>query len=234
MNLELRYQEIKQRFEALSDFAEEELARSRNLFDLENSQVIPKRFEVWTSLVGLPLTEHLTQRFQRIIQEIIKQLPASTRFYSVLPQHYHWEVFIIKRPEETVDSERLQQVPQHVQAVLRHYPAFTLTYRGFLITTDGTIIVKGYGNFDELRHQLRQEVPFASLQQSQLGHVSLGRILDAVGDRVFAQLKHLVQNSQNEIYGELEVTSVKYVHERQWYMEQREIIATLPLVTVVK
>ncbi len=231
MELELRYQEIQKKLEELSDFPEEELMRSRNLFDLDGSQVVPKKFEVWTNLVGLPLPNGLTQNLQTIAKRIIEKLPATTQFYSVLPQNYHWEVFIIKRPDEDVDSESLKKVPEILGKVLCNYPSFTLSYQGCLITPDGTIIAKGYGDFDKLRSQLRQEIPFASLQQSRLGHISLGRILDPVGYQAFTELKRLVQSSQNEFYGELEVSTLQYVHESQWYMEEREVIASLPVGT---
>ncbi len=229
MELELRYQEIRKQFEERSDFFEKDLVRSRNLFNLENSQVVPKRFEVWTTLVGLPLCEDLTQNFQNTTQQLTELLPASTRFYSVLPQNYHWEAFIIKRPDEEVDSKNLQKIPNMLREVLYNYLPFSLCYRGILINTDGTIIAKGYGDFEQLRSKLRQAIPFASLQQSQLGHVSLGRILDPVGSQAFTKLKQFVQNSQNEFYGELDISEIKYVHESQWYMEEREIIATIPL-----
>ena len=228
MELELRYQEIEKRFEERSDFSEKDLMRSRNLFNLENSQVVPKKFDVWTTLVGLPLSEGLTQNFQNIIQHLAALLPASTRFYPVLPQNYHWEVFIIKRPDEKVDSKDLQKTPNILEKVLYNYQPFSLCYRGLLINTDGTIIVKGYGDFDQLRAKLRQAIPFASFQQSQLGHVSLGRILDPVGGQAFTKLKQFVQHSQHEFYGELDVSQLKYVHESQWYMEEREVVATIP------
>ncbi|MEW6497628.1 MAG: hypothetical protein AB1589_34765 [Cyanobacteriota bacterium] len=233
MELELRYQEIEKRFEECSDFSGKDLVRSRNLFNLENSQVVPKRFEVWTTLVGLPLPEGLTQNFQNITQQLIERLPANTRFYSVLPQNYHWEVFIIKRPDEEVDSKDLQKTPNMLEKILSNHPPFSLCYRGVLINTDGTIIAKGYGDFDQLRAKLRQAIPFASLQQSQLGHVSLGRILDPVGSQAFTQLKQFVQNSQHEFYGELDVSQINYVHESQWYMEQRDIVATVPFGSAV-
>lgn len=228
MELELRYQEIQNQLEEHSDFSEKDLVRSRNLFNLEDSQVVPKKFDVWTTLVGLPLSDGLTQNFQNITQQLITLLPANTRFYSVLPQNYHWEVFIIKRPDEEVDRNNLQKIPNVLQEILSNYSSFSLCYRGVLINTDGTIIAKGYGDFDQLRAKLRQVIPFASLQQSQLGHVSLGRILDPVGSQAFTQLKQFVQHSQHEFYGELDVTEVKYVHESQWYMEQRDIVATVP------
>lgn len=231
MELDLRYQDIQRNLEERSDFSEEELMRSRNLFDLEYSQVVPKKFEVWTSLVGLPLPDGLTQNLETITKRVTERLPAYTRFYKVLPQNYHWEVFIIKRPDENIDSDSLQNVLAIMRKVLCNYSPFTLSYQGFSITPDGTIIANGYGDFDKLRSQLRQEIPFASLQQSRLGHVSLGRILDPVGCQAFTELKCLVQSSRHEFYGELVVNTLKYVHESQWYMEEREVIATLPVGT---
>lgn len=228
MELELRYKEIHQIQENSSDFSEEELTKSRKLFYLEAAQLVPKEFDVWTSLVGLPLPTDLTQNFQTIAKLLTEALPSNTRFYKVLPQNYHWELFIIKRPNEAVDDESLQKVPDILREVLCKQPPLTISYRGFSITPDGTVIVQGYGNFDELRSQLRQKIPFASLQQSRLGHVSLGRILDPVGNEAFTELKTLVQNSQNEFYEELEVSEIKYIHEMQWYMEKREVVAILP------
>ena len=229
MELELRYQEIQNQLEELSDFQEQDLLRSRQLFELERFPVVPKKFEVWTSLVGLPLSQQLTQIFKNITHQIANKLPAHTRFYQVNPQNYHWELLIIKRPDEQVDSKCLQEVPQILKDVLSNHPSFALFYRGFLITTDGTLIVKGYGDFEELRTKLLEAIPFASLKQSQLGHISLGRILDPIGQESFREIKNLVRNSYHELYGELEVNTVKYVHESQWYMEEREVIATLPV-----
>ena len=228
MELELHYQTIWQRLAELSDFREAQLMRSRQLFHVTASQIVPRNFEVWICLVGLPLPPQLTQNFQTIIQQITEQLPATTRLYQVLPQYYHWEVFIIKRPEEIVEREHLQKIPTILRELLANQPPLTISYRGFLITPDGTIIVKGYGNFEQLRTQLRQQIPFASLQQSNLGHVSLGRILDSVGGEAFCALKHLVKDSWHELYGELPVKEVKYVHESQWYMEEHQIVATVP------
>ncbi|MFZ1029073.1 MAG: hypothetical protein WAN66_22965 [Limnoraphis robusta] len=42
----------------------------------------------------------------------------------------------------------------------------------------------------------------------------------------FQQLKQLVQTSENDRYGGLDINAVKYVHETQWYMENKQVIAT--------
>ncbi|MFZ1029072.1 MAG: hypothetical protein WAN66_22960 [Limnoraphis robusta] len=178
MILDQRYQTLKQRLLDLDDFPLEFLTTSRNLFDINNGEIVPKQFEVWTTLVGLPLPDALTQSFQSLFDQIVQKLPNSTRFYQVQPQNYHWELFIIKRPDETVEDNLLTKTTEIFREILKNFQPFKMTYRGFLITPDGTIIVKGYGEFEQLREQLRQQIPWASLQQSNLGHISLGRILD--------------------------------------------------------
>lgn len=229
MDLESRYARIRKCFEALTDFPEEELAKSRALFHLEADQVVPRRFEVWTCLVGLRISDDLTRSFQKIVARVEALLPLGVRFYRVVPANYHWELFIIKRPDEEVDPDNLRRASEIFGEVLSQHAPFTISYRGFLVTTEGVIIVKGYGDFDWLRKQLRERIPFASPRQSDIGHVSLGRILDPIDHDCFAKLKSLVNRSQDEFYGELMVNEAKYVHEMQWYMEDRELIATLPL-----
>ncbi|HBB32689.1 MAG TPA: hypothetical protein DDZ80_16395 [Cyanobacteria bacterium UBA8803] len=234
MELEERYQQIQKNLEKIADFSVDNLAISRRLFHLENDRIVPRYFEVWTILAGLPLPHLLTQNFQAIVRQIAETIPANTRFYQVLPENYHWELFIIKRPEEIVDHTCLLKTPEILREVLSECPPLTFSYRGFLITADGTIIVKGYADFDEVRTQLRAKLPWASLHQSSLGHVSLGRILDPVGREYFAELKNLAIASQDKLYGELEVHTVKYVRESQWYMETKEVIAVVPFCSSVQ
>lgn len=229
LTLESRYQQIRQKLDALSDFPNAEQAKSRALFDLEDRAVRPRRFEVWTCLAGLPLPHTLTQQFPEITQQVQSLLPAHVRFYPVIPHNYHWEVFIIKRPTEEISWEQLTKAGDILTEIFSQESSFKIFYQGFLVTSDGTVLVQGTGELDLLRQKLREEIPFASPQQSQLGHISLGRILDPLGAEKFAKLKHLVRESQHQVYGEWEIKEVKYVHERQWYMEDRKIIATLPL-----
>src|SRR5262249_39809322 len=107
--------------------------------------------------------------------------------------------------------------------------AFDIEYRGFLITREGTIVVKGFGDLKQLRQPLRTALPFASKRQPEIGHVSLGRILDPVGEDTFSLLQKLVKDSEGENYGTLHVSEVKYIHETKWYMEEKDLIKVLSL-----
>lgn len=228
MSLAQRYAQLRQRLTPLEDFTESGLTPSRSLFDFGQNRPIPKRFEVWTGLAGMPIPEALGDRLQTLVAQCRTLLPDSTRFYPVIPQNYHWELFIIKRPAENLTPEQLHHAATLLKDVICSYPPLSLSYQGFLVSPDGTVLAQGYGDFDELRDRLRQDIPFASSQQSNLGHISLGRILDPIGQENFTQLKALIQQSQTETYGKFKVNQIQYVHETQWYMEQREIIAHFP------
>ena len=230
--IESRYQQIRQKVDELTDFPDAEQAKSRALFDLidlKNGVVRPRRFDVWTCLAGLPLPHELTQSFQEIARQVENLLPPQVIFYQVIPANYHWEVFIIKRPTEQIYLENLTKAVDILREIFSKESPLHIAYRGFLVTPDGTLLVQGTGEFDRLRQKLREAIPFASSKQSQLGHISLGRILDPLGEEKFCQLKQMVRDSQNEVYGEWAITEVKYIYERQWYMEDKEVIANLPL-----
>lgn len=228
-DLNQRYQAIQNQTETFPDLSLDFLELSRQLFEVRRDRLVPKQFEVWTILAGLPLSNALTQRFSEVFEEVVAIIPKNCQFYQVWPQNYHWEVFIIQRPPEKVLQFDLEQTPHQVKTVLADFSPLTIDYRGFLIAPDGTVMVKGYTNCDEIRDRLRQELPWASAQQSQLAHISLGRILDPVGPEAFSTLKTLVQESQKDEYGRFTVNEVKYVHESRWYMEEQEIIVTLPI-----
>ena len=74
MDLETRYQEIFNTFNALEDFSDNSLEQSRRLFEIQGNLIIPRKFEVWTCLVGLPIMNDLTQAFQRIRQQVSEHL----------------------------------------------------------------------------------------------------------------------------------------------------------------
>jgi hypothetical protein len=137
-----RYAEIDAKFQALSDFSETDLAKSRDLFDFKNGTPHVKSLDTWTCLNGLPLPVHLIDHFTKIVTKMKGLLPADTRFYNVLPQNLQWEVCIVKWPDETMPIQQLQQVKTLAAECLRKIPSFDIRYRGFLITPDGTVIVR--------------------------------------------------------------------------------------------
>jgi hypothetical protein len=228
-SLAARYEAIAARFRGLSDFPTLEQRQSRALFDVGNSGVRPRHFDVWTCVSGLPVPRSLQANLDAAVCRIRDVLPPTVRAYWVERRNYHLEIFVVKRPDERSDDILLRDTAGALGRSLASEPPLTITYRGLLVTPDGTVLAKGYGQVDGLRWHLRKSIPLQSSRQSTLAHISLGRILDPVGRATFAALKTLVARSASEVYGSLPLHQVKYVHERQWYMMDREIIRTFRL-----
>jgi hypothetical protein len=229
--LRTRYEAIEASLQHLSELPTEALESSRALFEMRRTSVTPRRFDVWTCVCGLPVPRPLANRLREAARKVQAQLLGSTRTYWVDLANYHWELFVIKRPDDYISEVDLQRGAKILEEVFAAVPPFTIAYRGLLITLDGTVIARGYGDFDGVRGRLQELFPFASQRQSNLGHISLGRILDPIGRERFAALKVLVAQSCDEAYGTLPVHEVKYVHEHQWYMEDREIVGAFRLRT---
>lgn len=228
-NLTARYEAIAARFRGLSDFPSLEQRRSRALFDMGNSLVRPRHFDVWTCVSGLPVPRSLQINLDAAVCRVRDMLPPAVRAYWVERQNYHLELFVVKRPDEHCDDISLRETAGALRRSLASEPPLRVTYRGLLVTPDGTVLAKGYGQVDGLRWHLRKSIPLQSSRQSTLAHISLGRILDPVGRATFAALKTLVARSAADVYGSLPLHHVKYVHERRWYMTDREIIRTFRL-----
>lgn len=228
-SLTARYEAIASRFRSLSDFPISEQRRSRALFNLRNPTITPRHFEVWTCVSGLPVPRTLQQNLDTAVRRVKHFLSPPVRAYWVERRNYHLEIFVVKKPDEAIDDVSLRNTAAALGRSLADEPPLTVIYRGLLITPDGTVLARGYGQVDGLRWHLRKSIPFQSDRQSTLAHISLGRILDPVGRTTFAALKTLIARSASDVYGALSLHQVKYAHERRWYMTDREIISTFRL-----
>lgn len=220
MDIESRYSLIKEKFFELREFSQEEQQKSRDLFHLENKEIKPKNFEVYTFLVGLPIPTELQNAFLEILDSVKKILPNSVRMYSLKRENFHWELFILQRPNESTTESEQSSAVLKAKEICGNSKKFNLTYRGFLITPDGTIIARGFADFDSFREQFKTAMPYSSQKQSNLGHISIGRILDPVDKNTMEKLKEYISEKENTVFGILPVDSVKFIHETQWYMEK--------------
>lgn len=228
MKLEDRYISISKKIITEDDLKEENLAISRELFQLKKGVIEPKSFSVYTCLAGLPTNKELQDNLSKSFDELIK-IAGNVRHYKVIPSSYHWELFIIKRPNETLTSSQINESIDLITKTIKNESSFKIRYKGLLITPDGTILAKGYGEFDHIRSLLRSNVNSASLKQSELGHISLGRILDPIGHHNFKKAKEYVINNWDKGYGLLNVKEIKIIYESQWYMTKFNPISVIPL-----
>ncbi|HTP23825.1 MAG TPA: hypothetical protein VMJ65_29760 [Solirubrobacteraceae bacterium] len=218
------YDEINRRTSQYADFDVSQLEESRQYFDLSAPGFRTRRFDVLTTLVGLPIPQELQDALTCQLDAIVDLLPKGIRVYRVRPERLHWESHIIRRPGEPEPPVPLDEVAVRFAAVATEAAAFSIEYRGFFISPDGTIAFQGYGPTAELRTALVRALPFSSSRQNQTGHISVARILDPVGDAEFRNLLALRATCDTEHFGELPVRQIKLVSERRWYMEEYEIV----------
>ena len=223
------YDEINGRTSHYLDFELAELEQSRQYFDLSTPDLRTRRFDVLTTLVGLPIPNELQDAVTRKLETILGLLPDGTRMYRVRPHLLHWESHIIRRPGEPEPPLPVDEVAEKLSAVVSETSAFSIEYRGFFVSPDGTIALQGYGPTAELRARLVRELPFSSSRQNQTGHISLARILDPVGEDAFRKLLAFRAACETETFGEMPVRRIKLVSERRWYLEDHEIVREVSL-----
>jgi hypothetical protein len=225
------YDEIHGRTTAYTDFDETQLDGSRQYFDLAAPQLRTLSFDVLTCLVGLEIPSTLQDSLSDRLEEILSILPKSTRVYRVDSRLMHWEAHIIRRPGEPVPPFALDEVAEIFDGAVSGSQPFGITYRGFFVSSDGTIAFQGYGETAHLRSRLGAAMPFSSPRQNETGHISGARILDPVGPDAFRRLLELRRSTQNDVLGVLPVHKVKLVLERRWYLEDYTIIKATDLAS---
>lgn len=229
LDLAQRYERLRQSMRERTDFAASDLEASRVLFEEQDGQLRPRAFDVWTLLAGLPAPEPLTRSLAALAEEIAALLPPEARFYRVDPATYHWETFILQRPDEQLSGAERQAVVERGAEILAAAPPLSLSFRGWLLTPDGTLIACGHGPIDGLRQQLHRHFPWGSMRQSELGHISLGRLLDPVGPAVYARLLERMEAERDRDLGEFRIDQLRYVHETRWYMREWRQLAAFAL-----
>jgi hypothetical protein len=213
----------------LRDFPEQHLQRSRRFFELMSPILRTRAFEVITCVVGLPIARELQDAFAAQLDDIVHLLPAGTRIYRVGRARLHWEAHIVKRPDEPVPSTPAAEIEAAFTAAVRGTRHFELDYQGFFVSSEGTVCFQGFGDSDELRARLREQVVGSSAHQLVTTHISGARILDPVGPSSFARLIELRDRSAARRYGTLPVDEVKLVAEHRWYMERYRVLASARL-----
>lgn len=223
------YDDINGRTANYVDLESSQLEQSRQYFDLSTPDFRTRRFDVLTTLAGLPIPADLQDTFTRQLDAILNLFPGDTRVYRVRPQLLHWESHIIRRPGEPEAPIPLRNVADTFSDVVSAVSAFVIEYRGFFVSPDGTIAFQGFGPTADIRAALLRELPFSSSRQNQTGHISVAKILDPVGKDAFKRLLEFRHSCDTQSFGELPVRQIKLVLERRWYMEDYEIVREVSL-----
>jgi hypothetical protein len=215
------------------DFVPSSLARSRDLFtdlSLIEGKPIPKALEVLPLVSGLPFAPGFVGNLTEV-QRGITSVLGDRLHYWVAPHNLAVEYCVFKWPGDPWDPERVDCVRQLLGSV-RHQ-SFEFEVRGIQVNPDGCVVAKGFderGGIFRVREDMKARVPFLPERQSGWSHVPLGRILEPLGHDSFAALRTLIDSISDRLIASTHIGSMKLVHEEQWYMEQRSVLAEYALV----
>ncbi len=226
------YSEVADRTWGQSDFLEVNLDASRNLFTPESLAArspVPKALEVYALLSGLPFSSSFTESLVEVQRRISVVLGDRLRYW-VAPANLGVEYCVFKWPTDDWREDRMGVI-KDVLGRLRQ-PAFRFSIRGVQVNPDGCVVARGYDEgavLFQVRECAKREISFLPSRQSGWAHVPLGRILEPLGAERFLELSRLMGELSGEAIAVTEVESLKVVHERRWYMEEKSVLAEYEL-----
>lgn len=220
------YNKVGKRTWLKKDFEQSSLESSRNLFtegSLDLRDPVPKHLEVYALLSGVSFATSFSKELVKIQQQIDEILDGSLRYW-VLPANMGIEYCVFKWPDDNWVSEFEDQIYSDLPRL--DHP-FQFTILGIQINPDGCIVAKGFdegGVIFKYREKIRKKLPLLPKRQSAWAHVPLGRILEPIGKDKFLKLSNLYKELSDIYIASCEISSAKFIHETQWYMEKKTIL----------
>jgi hypothetical protein len=231
--LEKAYQQVAERTWEEKDFLPANLEGSRNLFtpeSLKKRQPEPRALEVFALLSGLPFSADFTRPLVEIQRNISACLGGALHYW-VLPENLGVEYCVFKWPD-AVWQETQRGVIEEILSEIRE-PSFRFYIGGIQVHADGCVVAKGFdegGVLFSIRERMKATLPFLPKKQSGWAHVPLGRILEPIGTENYIRLKEMVRALAGAPITNTEITSLKFIHEKRWYMEERSLLAEYALM----
>ncbi len=211
------------------DFLLDNLLSSRKLFTDKSLKIRsprPKNLEVYALLSGLPFDGAFTNSLISV-QSKISEILKDSLHYWVKPVNFGVEHCVFKWPDQKWDNSWNSIINQNLLSLNRGQ-SFKYYVYGIQINPDGCVVAKGYDEGEVIfknRDRLKSNLNFLPDRQSGWAHIPLGRILEPVGSLKFIELKNLIDRISESMIASTQLHSIKFVHEKRWYMEERTIIS---------
>jgi len=213
-----------------NDFKEENLLSSLNLFENESinrKSPVPKKLEVFAVVSGLSFSTDL-KNFVKDIQKKINGILGETLKYWVKEENLGVEYAVLKWPDQAITEGQVKQAINCLKQLQVSCPK-KLFIKGLQINPDGCIVLRGYDdeNFvSNIRSYIKNCLTFLPSRQSGWAHIPIGRILQPIGQEKFNSLKIFFESTGLLLSHEENISDLKLVHEKRWYMEDKEILFT--------
>ena len=223
------YDDINGRAANHVDFELSQLELSRQYFDLSTPELRTRRFDVLTTLAGLPIPADLQDALTRQLDAILNLFPDDTRVYRVRPQLLHWESHIIRRPGEPAPPVPVENVSRQVcRRSVRGLGLCDRIPRVLRCSRRHHRVPGLRSNRRRTRGAAKGAVFLLVPTESDWPHLG-GTGARPVGKDAFQQLLELRDACDTQSFGELPVRQIKLVSERRWYMEDHEIVREVSL-----
>ncbi len=225
------YEEVFSRTQFLNAFDPILQERSKDLFNysMESGTYVPKFLEVKALLGGLQFSSVL-QDYVADVQVRIDKIIRSSDRYWVKGRNLAVEYLVTKWPEQhSLDSIKESAFLERLRSY--HLPKYFLEVKGFQVNPDGCVVLRGldFGNILETRKRLTAEFEWLPSRQSGWAHIPIGRILCKIDPPTCSELIQECRRSHAAHGLKEPIEHLHYVHERQWYMETREILKSISL-----
>ena len=229
-NLELfsSYEKVSSKFKKSLNFEKDLIEKSRDIFEINNNIAIPKKLEVIALLGGLPFSEELQESIS-LIQNKLHEILKNNLSYMVKKENLGLELLVLKWPKDKRDYLLEKKIIEFLNT--QDLSEFDLFFDGIQIHNDGCIILRGFDSdnkFISLRKIILSNFPEIPKKQSNWVHIPIGRILTQVSREVFNKLQGFVEFTQlnSDSFPTQKISTIKMIHEKQWYMEKRKTIKT--------
>ena len=231
-SLSLSYNEVGSKINQLSDFNIKDLEQSRSFFTRKSlSKKIPSPIDVdvYAILSGISFAKNFLDFIGDLYKDLSYILNGSCH-YLVKKENLGVEYAVLKWPDDPLNSSTVAQA----ENILQNYDSnkFTLKIFGIQVHADGCIVLKGVDERREifnLRKKIVNTINEIPKKQSNWAHIPLGRILEPIGADKMERLKRLIGESNNKLDYDLIIDKVHLVHEKKWYMEDKEYLCSINL-----
>ena len=205
------------------------LNKSRGFFEFDHlSEPVPKNLGVDALVCGLPFADSLINLASNVQKKLDKYLDLTDRYW-VEPNNLACEIVVSKWPGKSSNRSIVPRLVSFLDNL--NLSPFTIRIHGAQMHTDGCVVLRGYdrGRLRGVRSALLENFSDLPQKQSSWVHIPLGRIISQVSENTYKCLLNELISSFDEISCDIEISDLKYITEKQWYMMEREIIAEIKL-----